>query len=321
MPTPRFPVTGDHKLRPKSGRTPLQPLNSQANHVTDSSSHTKPAKQTQIEICIADQSNKENTLHRPTQIESLDASLAEELSAIRKKMERLRSDRERTEKMLRRVSTIRSLREKEQVKKSSERQSPPNSEMTVEDREESEFGDESIIQSPGYSICYSLQVGDVVLIQDESVMENEFKMVGLETLVGYKVVTPARRNIGKVRGYSFNINSGAIESLELDSFGISIIPSSLVSTYALFVEDVLEVIPDAVVVHEAAASRIQRLTKGFLGTQNVGTSVDELGEYPDFERPARSEYGQSVRRSYGSQRFQPKNRETEDDWELPKDYL
>lgn len=37
--------------------------------------------------------------------------------------------------------------------------------------------------SVGYSICYSLQVGDVVLIQDESVMENEFKMVGLETLV------------------------------------------------------------------------------------------------------------------------------------------
>ncbi|KAK4582167.1 hypothetical protein RGQ29_025366 [Quercus rubra] len=199
MPTPRFPVAGDHKLRPKSGRTPLQPLNSPANHVTDSSSHTKPAKQTQIEICIADQSNKEN-IHRPlfstppppapTKIESLDASLAEELSAIRKKMDRLRSDRERTEKMLRerdlmlemkmkeveergeiqksleieldrlyrlkqlqsqsvRVSTIRSLREKEQVKKSSERQSPPNSEMTVEDREESEFGDESIIQSPG----------------------------------------------------------------------------------------------------------------------------------------------------------------------------
>uniref|UniRef100_A0A2N9FT64 PRC-barrel domain-containing protein n=1 Tax=Fagus sylvatica TaxID=28930 RepID=A0A2N9FT64_FAGSY len=165
------------------------------------------------------------------------------------------------------------------------------------------------------------QVGDVVLVQDESVMENEFKMVGLETLVGYKVVTPARRNIGKVRGYSFNINSGAIESLELDSFGISIIPSSLVSTYALFVEDVLEVKPDAVVVHEAAASRIQRLTKGFLGTQNVGTSVDEVEEYPDFERPARSEYGQSIRRSYGSQRFQPKNRETEDDWELPMDYL
>ncbi|XP_059460449.1 uncharacterized protein LOC132189696 isoform X3 [Corylus avellana] len=119
------------------------------------------------------------------------------------------------------------------------------------------------------------QVGDVVLIQDESVMENEFKMVGLETLV---------------------------------------------STYALFVEDVLEVIPDAVVVHEAAASRIQRLTKGFLGTQNVGTSVDELGEYADFDKPAGSEYSRSIRR-YGNQRFPRRNSETEDDWELPMDYL
>lgn len=33
------------------------------------------------------------------------------------------------------------------------------------------------------------------------------------------------------------------------------------STYALLVEDVLEVVSDTVVVHEAAASRIQRLTK------------------------------------------------------------
>ncbi|ESR42845.1 hypothetical protein KPL70_018096 [Citrus sinensis] len=105
------------------------------------------------------------------------------------------------------------------------------------------------------------QVGDVVLIEDESVMENDFKMVGLDTLVGYRVVTPGRQNIGKVRGYTFNINSGAVESLELDSFGISIIPSSLVSTYALLVEDVLEVVADIVVVHEAAASRVQRLTK------------------------------------------------------------
>ncbi|KAJ4840541.1 hypothetical protein Tsubulata_030416 [Turnera subulata] len=46
--------------------------------------------------------------------------------------------------------------------------------------------------------------------------------------VGYRVVTPGRQNIGNVRGFSFNINSVAVESLELDSFGISIIPSSLV---------------------------------------------------------------------------------------------
>lgn len=37
-----------------------------------------------------------------------------------------------------------------------------------------------------------------------------------------------------------------------------------ISTYALFVEDVIEVLPDMVIVHEAAASHIQRLTKVIL---------------------------------------------------------
>lgn len=32
-------------------------------------------------------------------------------------------------------------------------------------------------------LCYALQVGDVVLVEDETVIENEFKMIGLETLV------------------------------------------------------------------------------------------------------------------------------------------
>ncbi|XVF65962.1 hypothetical protein PTKIN_Ptkin09bG0292900 [Pterospermum kingtungense] len=76
------------------------------------------------------------------------------------------------------------------------------------------------------------KVGDVVLVEDERLVENDFKMIRLETLVGYRVVTPGHRNIGKVRGYTFNISSGAVQSLELDSFGISIIPSSLVLFYS-----------------------------------------------------------------------------------------
>lgn len=165
------------------------------------------------------------------------------------------------------------------------------------------------------------QVGDVVLVEDENVMDTELKMIGLEMLVGYRVVTPGQRDIGKVRGYSFNINSGAVELLELDSFGISIIPSSLVSTYALPVDDVLEVLSDTVVVHESAASHIQRLTKGFWDAQNVGTKIDEGEEYSDYESSVTSHRGRSTRRSSRSQKFRSKIRESEDDWELPMDYL
>ncbi|KAL9677084.1 hypothetical protein QQ045_005311 [Rhodiola kirilowii] len=169
------------------------------------------------------------------------------------------------------------------------------------------------------------QVGDVVLVRDESVMDSETRLLGLETLVGYDVITPGRRRIGKVRGYSFDINSGAVESLELDSFGISIIPSSLVSTYVLLVEDVLEVIPDKVVVHEAAASRIQRLTKGIWGTKSV-KSVDGDEEYyaDDIALDQASlspDQARTSRKRYSRQKYQPDTSQNEDDWELPIDYL
>ncbi|XP_058737151.1 uncharacterized protein LOC131609473 [Vicia villosa] len=165
------------------------------------------------------------------------------------------------------------------------------------------------------------QVGDVVLVPDESVIDDGYTMNGLETLVGYRVVTPSLRNIGKVRGYNFSINSGAVEELEIDSFGLSIIPSSLVSTYSLMVEDILEVVSDAVVVHEAAALRIQRLSKGFLGNQNVGISVDDIDDY---ESEQRATYGRVSRRkkSFGRKKANPRDWDNnEDNWELPMDYL
>ncbi|XP_010529301.1 PREDICTED: uncharacterized protein LOC104806212 isoform X2 [Tarenaya hassleriana] len=142
-----------------------------------------------------------------------------------------------------------------------------------------------------------VRVGDVVLVEDESVLENEFKRIGLETLVGYKVETPGRRSIGKVRSYKFDIISGTIELLELDSFGISIIPSSLVSTYGLHVEDIIEVVSDIVVIHEAAASRIQRLTKF-------------AGEYSDIDRSHRR---RRRRRDGRSSRSRRKKRGDDDD--------
>ncbi|CAM8961872.1 unnamed protein product [Rhodiola kirilowii] len=169
------------------------------------------------------------------------------------------------------------------------------------------------------------RVGDVVLVRDESVMDNETRLLGLETLVGYDVITPGRRRIGKVRGYSFDINSGAVESLELDSFGISIIPSSLVSTYVLLVEDVLEVIPDKVVVHEAAASRIQRLTKGIWGTKSVKSVGGDEEYYADdiaLDQASLSpDQARTSRKRYSRQKYQPDTSQNEDDWELPIDYL
>jgi len=156
------------------------------------------------------------------------------------------------------------------------------------------------------------QVGDVVLVEDESVIENEHNIIGLHSLVGYNVVTSRRRNVGKVRGFTFDINSGAMESLELDSFGFSIVPSSLVSTYCLFMEDVLDIISDTIVVHEDAVSRVQRLTQGILGTQNIHGPG---GEFDGYRRSGRRRAN-----SQGGRKLRRKERDAKDEWELPMDY-
>ncbi|PRQ42684.1 hypothetical protein RchiOBHm_Chr3g0460321 [Rosa chinensis] len=98
------PLAGDHILRPKSGRTPLKPVNSPATPVKAGPvTKAKAPAQECISISLLGPSNKENgPVYAAQMIETaaMDASLAEELSAMRKKLERIRLDRERTEKML-----------------------------------------------------------------------------------------------------------------------------------------------------------------------------------------------------------------------------
>ncbi|KAM1549086.1 hypothetical protein ACFX1Z_010189 [Malus domestica] len=178
-------IAGNQIVRPKSGRTPLQPKNAPVTS-TNSDLKIKPVHQW---IGVGDDSNKENRpmYATPVKIEAMDASLAEELSSIRKKMERMKSDREKTEKMLKerdmvmeiqmkelenrgqiqkmleteldriyrlnqlhvqsiKVSPIRSLREKEEEKKADE---SPSQEVEVEAEEDMEESvDENSPQKP-----------------------------------------------------------------------------------------------------------------------------------------------------------------------------
>ncbi|XP_030543924.1 myosin-1 [Rhodamnia argentea] len=105
---------GDDKLRRKPGRKPLQPRNSPAPLPSGDQPKPKP-KPERIGIGIETspvflESDKENRPYPPpspraaatppAKVEQLDSSLAEELVAVRKKLERLKADGERTEAVL-----------------------------------------------------------------------------------------------------------------------------------------------------------------------------------------------------------------------------
>ncbi|KAL6998527.1 hypothetical protein U1Q18_008656 [Sarracenia purpurea var. burkii] len=96
------PQVNNQIQRVKTGRNPLQPRNFPVNLPINNQINPKP-KPEWMEISLMDDSNKENPhliYATPTKIESLDVSLAEELSAIRQKLERLKVDKDKTEKML-----------------------------------------------------------------------------------------------------------------------------------------------------------------------------------------------------------------------------
>ena len=113
---PQTPISGPPKPRPRSGRTPLQPKNSPADPRPKPKPKPKPDVEPRFEITpIRDSDDKENrpiaaaaaatppppAAAAPPSTQLPDASsLAEELSAIKKKLERLRLDRENTEKTL-----------------------------------------------------------------------------------------------------------------------------------------------------------------------------------------------------------------------------
>ncbi|XP_010938031.1 uncharacterized protein [Elaeis guineensis] len=79
-------------------RKPLQPKNSNASPAPASLPKLKP---TQISPLIKGDTDKENRPIHVAEIGPLEASLAEELEAIRRRRERLRVERERMERMLR----------------------------------------------------------------------------------------------------------------------------------------------------------------------------------------------------------------------------
>jgi len=108
------------------------------------------------------------------------------------------------------------------------------------------------------------QVGDVILVNDESALERDHSVYGLYPLVGSEVITETGEFLGRVREFTFNPEDGAVARLIFDAFGIPLVPDSVVSCYALSVEEVVSVGPDRIVVRQSAESRVQQLTQSLL---------------------------------------------------------
>ncbi|MEO0375801.1 MAG: PRC-barrel domain-containing protein, partial [Cyanobacteria bacterium P01_A01_bin.17] len=125
------------------------------------------------------------------------------------------------------------------------------------------------------------QIGDVILVDDETAIE-EINTYNYSTLINNEVITETGELLGKVRGYRFDTVSGEISGLVIASIGVPLIPSQLLSTYELPVEEIASSGPDRLVVFEGAEERLNQLTVGVMERLGLGIPPWEQDEEEDY---------------------------------------
>jgi sporulation protein YlmC with PRC-barrel domain len=113
------------------------------------------------------------------------------------------------------------------------------------------------------------QIGDVILVDDEEAIES-VNPLNYSTLISHEVITEAGEVLGKVRGFKFDTVSGEITALVIASLGLPLIPSQLISTYELPVDQIVSTGPDRVIVFEGTEEKLQQITVGVLERLGLG---------------------------------------------------
>lgn len=137
---------------------------------------------------------------------------------------------------------------------------------------------------PRYMFLSSIrQVGDVILVDNDDVVEDSFDAIGLSNLINCEVITEAGEPLGRVRGFKFDIATGRLESLVIASVGLAFVPESVLSTFELGVQEIVSGGPDRVIVFEGAEDRMVQLTAGLLEKLGLGGWDDD--EYDRYSLP------------------------------------
>jgi sporulation protein YlmC with PRC-barrel domain len=127
------------------------------------------------------------------------------------------------------------------------------------------------------------QVGDVILVDNDTVVEDTFNTDIYSSLINSEVITETGDMLGKVRGFRFNPITGKVETIIIASFGLPQIPDQLISTYELSMDEVVSSGPDRLIVFEGAEEKLNQLSVGLLERIGIGKSPwekDDMDTYP-----------------------------------------
>jgi len=127
------------------------------------------------------------------------------------------------------------------------------------------------------------QIGDVILVDDDSVLEDDVDVEAYSNLVNCEVITETGEPLGRVRGFKFDIEDGKLTSLVIASVGLPQIPDRIagfetISTYELPIQEIVSSGPNRLIVFEGSEERLVQLTVGVMERLGIGRAPWEREE-------------------------------------------
>jgi len=116
------------------------------------------------------------------------------------------------------------------------------------------------------------QVGDVILVDSLDSLSESFSPERYGKVINCQVITESGQLLGRVLGFSFDIETGDLISLVMGAVGVPLLGEGVLSTWEIPVEEIVCSGTDRIIVYEGAEEKLKQLSSGLLEKLGVGGS-------------------------------------------------
>nr|AUG32646.1 hypothetical protein PLO_669 [Paulinella longichromatophora] len=108
------------------------------------------------------------------------------------------------------------------------------------------------------------QAGDVILVDSADSLQEEFNPDSYNKAINCQVITESGQELGRVLGFSFDIETGDLVSLVIANLGVPLLGEGVLSTWELVVDEIISSGPERIIVYEGAEEKLKQLGSGLL---------------------------------------------------------
>ena len=130
------------------------------------------------------------------------------------------------------------------------------------------------------------QVGDVILVDSADSLSENFNPERYSRVINCQVITESGSVLGRVLGFSFDIETGELTTLVTGAVGVPLLGEGVLSTWEIPVDEIVSSGADRIIVYEGAEDKLKQLNSGVLEKLGVGG--------PSWEEQERERYRVNV---------------------------